>query len=93
MKRYEKPMLTALSLSGNDQLCGYCSEKNAPYLLYNDPDLAARLMTFYGFGSGEPDAGDFSNVFGANEGCTEGLILDYCKFSSVDEGKNLIAWS
>lgn len=93
MKKYEKPSLTAISLSGNDQLCGSCADQNRLVLM--DPknkDVALDLLWMTGEGNGDDiiERSDFKNLFGANDGCVK-EIADYCKFTST--GTHLVAWS
>lgn len=92
MKTYEKPRLMALSLSGNERLCGDCAQRGASLLLYQDKEIAAFLMELYGFGSGDPDASDFVGVFGLTEQCSK-KIVGFCKYSSLDETGQTVAWS
>ena len=80
-----------LSLSPNTQLCGSCS-----YKLMNDKELAEDLMIIFKFGDITDGIGseDFVGVFGTPETqCTKKKIDDYCKFSAVDSGKIMVAWS
>lgn len=94
MKVYEKPKLMALSLSGNDQLCGSCREAGATTLLYQHalyPEIAAignTLDWLIGDGDGKIERADVSNVFGTNEGCRK-VCESYCKFL----GASTVAWS
>ena len=93
MKTYEKPRLMALSLSGNDQLCGSCAGGTT---LHNDHALAEFLMNKFGFGDSTDGVQkeDFAGVFGTSEHqCTTKEINNYCKFSAVDSGSPVIAWS
>lgn len=72
MKPYEKPRLMALSLSGNDMLCGNCSPE-----LINNPDLLDDLMKDF----------DFSLIFGSSAGgCTMIIpgLESYCKMNLND---------
>ena len=94
MKPYEKPKIVALSLSGNEALCGSCADK---YTLVDDTTgLAAYLMHMFDFGTGEPDRSDFENVFGAGDmvnginPCTDHQIVGFCKFTSTGQ---MVAWS
>ena len=92
MKPYVKPKLIALSLNGNERLCGDCADNGAGTLLYNDSGLSLFMQAFYGFGDndGISEKSDFIGVFGTNEGCTKGNIDDYCKFTY---NGRLVAWS
>lgn len=93
MKPYVKPKLIALSLSGNERLCGDCADKGAGTLLYDDPGLSFFIQGVYGVGDGDPtsEKSDFSGVFGTNEGvCTRRQINGYCKFTY---NGRLVAWS
>ena len=90
-KTYEKPRLMALSLSGNDQLCGTCADNNG-LLLKDHPEQAMAMMKFYSFGNmaDGADRGDFAGVFGPESQCSSRQIDDYCKFTSSG---TLVAWS
>ena len=92
MKTYEKPRLYAISLNGNEQLCGTCADKDA-HLLCHDESLARMLMEFFEFGDGDDvvEKSDFAGVFGTEVQCTKVQIDNYCKFSST--GEALVAWS
>ena len=92
MKTYEKPRLMALSLSGNEQLCGSCADKGA-HTLHDDSSLAGELMDFFEFGNKNDGIGkdDFAGVFGNEVQCTQVQIENYCKFTST--GTALVAWS
>lgn len=97
MKTYEKPRLMALSLSGNDQLCGTCAEKNG-ILLKDQLGLAEVLISMsngrFGDLSDGISADDFVGVFGQESDCHADKRIDsYCKFSSGDNGQFVIAWS
>lgn len=91
MKTYEKPRLVALSLSGNDRLCGDCAGVTT---LYNNQDLAQfiLMMTDPSRMNDGIDRNDFVGIFGSDEtGCNSYPVESYCKFSS--SGGNLVAWS
>lgn len=93
MKKYEKPCLTAISLSGNNQLCGSCTAKGG-IPLEQDTALADFLLRFWGLGDGDgvAERSDFENVFGESEkGCAD-VVSGYCKFTSTS-GDSLVAWS
>lgn len=92
MKPYVKPKLIALSLSGNERLCGDCADSGAGALLYDDPGLSLFMQDFYGFNNnGVSEKSDFIGVFGTGEsGCTKIEIDDYCKFTY---NGRLVAWS
>ena len=92
MKTYEKPRLMALSLSGNDQLCGSCSDKGSTNLLYKDPSggLALGLDFLVGNDDGVLTKEEAARAFGPNEGC-EIPVESYCKFTSSSD--MLVAWS
>ena len=92
MKTYEKPCLTAISLSGNDHLCGSCADRNGK-LLKDDLNLAGMLMDFFEFGNANDgiDRDDFKGVFGNEVECTQVQVDNYCKFTST--GSELVAWS
>lgn len=90
MKPYEKPRLVALSLSGNDRLCGDCGHK-----LYNDEGTAMWILNQFGLGGRLSDGlqhEDFAGVFGTGEsGCDAYPVNEYCKFTATDS--NHVAWS
>ena len=91
MKKYEKPSLSALSISSNDMLCGSCSDQEADILIYNNPSLQSVFQVLdgtMGNKNGKLEASDFSNAFGSGEDCVTELE-GYCKFS----GANTIFWS
>lgn len=78
MKPYEKPRLVALSLSGNDMLCGGCAidivGDNA------DPDFTSTWGDFINSGT----------AFGSTEtecASADWKIDSYCKFASVNDGE------
>lgn len=72
MKTYEKPRLTALSLSGNDLLCTGCQvDAEEPNM---DPDLKAVVDDWKLLGK---------NPFTDDMGC-EVPIEGYCKFTSSE---------
>ncbi|MBQ3532437.1 MAG: hypothetical protein IJA51_01905 [Oscillospiraceae bacterium] len=90
MKVYTKPVMVALSLAGNEQLCGSCAEKGAVILLRNDSALAQQFDWLVGDGDGVAELSDIANVFGTKEtGCSRKLD-GYCKFTSSD---TMVAWS
>lgn len=94
MKTYQKPVMIALSLTGNEQLCGTCADRKASLLLKDDKSWALMLMQLYGFGNAAngADRNDFVGVFGNEEQCNRFQIDGYCKFSSSGENQ-IIAWS
>ena len=92
MKTYEKPILMVLSLSGNDQLCGNCSEG---LTIYDNPTLQGMIIA----GRPEIDTNqdnqlsrdEISKCFGTvDTGCTYKIDY-YCKFAST--GEKVVAWS
>lgn len=90
MKTYEKPQLVALSLSGEDRLCGDCRDNGATYLLHNDESGIADLLDLMiGNGDGTLKRDEVSSFFGALESC-EKQVAGYCKFTSVGI---TVAWS
>lgn len=90
MKTYEKPRLMALSLSGNDRLCGDCSKNGAANLLYKDPSgtLAWSIDWVGGNRDGTITKAELAILFGSGEDCEEKLDA-YCKFTSAVT----VAWS
>lgn len=91
MKTYEKPRLMALSLSGNDRLCGDCAGHTT---LRDRSDIAEAILEIVGIdpstcgNSSEIDKGDFETVFSSLEACAS-PVSAYCKFASV----TTVAWS
>ena len=92
MKPYEKPRLMALSLSGNNQLCGSCSEEGCQNLLYKDPTsgIALALDFLVGNDDGVLTQAEASKAFAPSESC-EVPVDSYCKFNPGDEMR--VAWS
>lgn len=90
MKTYEKPKLIALSLSGNNRLCGDCAGKTT---LWNNQTLSESVLLVVGRdenydGESGISKGDFVGLFGMGDECTQGLEA-YCKFTSMQQ----VAWS
>lgn len=90
-KTYEKPKLIALSLSGNNLLCGSCAGK---VTLYDNSTLAQLVLMAAGRNSDYDritgiSRGDFEGLFGTEESCGT-PIEAYCKFTSTGEQ---VAWS
>ena len=86
----------ALSLSGNDQLCGTCADSAAKQgktaqLLSQDPNsaLAWQIDFISGDGVKPLTREEASTVFGAGENCKD-TVLEYCKFTSTG---SIVAWS
>lgn len=90
MKKYEKPTLTVLSLTGNEQLCGSCSDDGASILLNNDKSgMAEALSQLVGDYEGPLTRDELAGVFGTGEtGCGHPVDM-YCKFT----GALTVAWS
>ena len=96
MKKYEKPQLMFLSLSGNDQLCGTCSDNHRMTIndnpIYQELILDARPEIDEDH-DGILDRDEFHNCFGTTEkecADTDHHIDNYCKFTS---NTTLVAWS
>lgn len=90
MKTYEKPKLIALSLSGNNRLCGDCAGKTT---LWNNQTLSQSVLWVAGRDENYDNEsgitkGDFEGLFGTNDGCDKELDT-YCKFTSMQQ----VAWS
>lgn len=91
MKVYEKPKLIAMSLSGNNRLCGDCADKTKLF----DNEYTARAILLAadrdpGYdGISGISRGDFEGLFGTAESCGT-PIEAYCKFTSTGEQ---VAWS
>lgn len=85
MKPYEKPRLVALSLSGNDMLCGGCT-----YPTRNSSDgFLATLDLLYGNGDGFLEDGELGTLFVQSEHC-EAISKNYCKFTSAENGGQVL---
>ena len=84
MKTYEKPVLMALSLGGNERLCGSCADKGASILLSRDTELANQLALQYGDGQIPLTSGEANNLFGLLEDqCKWGnKVPGYCRYTS-----------
>ena len=91
MKTYEKPRLMALSLSGNDQLCGSCTDQGGTPL-YKDPTgfIAQNIDDAAGDGDGILTRAEVENLFSSEDGCKDTRCEIYCKFTSSG---GLVAWS
>ena len=90
MKKYEKPVLMAFSLNGNERLCGDCADRSAAILVKDNIDIFMPIAEDIGDRDVNIERSDFdesSNTFGNGE--CEYPIAGYCKFTSV----MTIAWS
>lgn len=96
MKKYEKPMLIALSLNGNERLCGDCSADPAREWT----DIAMDTFIFVVGLNGNSTYTDgvtkteFENLFSVKDTGVNDCIVDltteqYCKFTSQIH----VAWS
>lgn len=78
MKVYEKPVLNALSISGNDLLCAACAvDIQGPH--YNDAGLdLIRMLESFGI--------DPAKAFGSEDGGCEQIVElgGYCKFNGAN---------
>ena len=95
MKPYEKPKLIALSLSGNEKLCGFCSD--ADKVLLKETQLNAYLDYMYGNmdGSLTKDEFDAAHIFGTSDSECGVKVSGYeafCKYSAADTTYT-VAWS
>ena len=100
MKLYEKPFLSALPLTGNDQLAGSCSPFQDTSI---DDSWIIGLMIAAGLsdkdmdpdGNGTVTRQEFENVakakelFGDGENC-KNIVTGYCKFTAT---ATTLAWS
>ena len=88
MKTYQKPIMIALSLTGNEQLCGSCSENK----LRDNAALNANLAWLVNDEDGVLTKREAEKLFSASESCatTSPLLEEYCKFTSAGIS---IAWS
>lgn len=92
MKPYEKPKLIALSLAGNERLCGDCFDEKASYLLSKSPTgmISWYLDTIGGNQDGKMEKSEAKNMFNAADDCDNRVNIDsYCKFA----GTITVAWS
>lgn len=99
MKKYEKPMLAAFSLSADNVLLCACDDAQVKdWVDSTDPDTQILLASF-GIQVGEDagsngwDSGDFAGMFGTSENdCSvkKTSELYYCKFTS--DGTKIL-WS
>lgn len=92
MKVYEKPKLIAMSLSGNNRLCGDCA---GGITLCNDEELAKVILRVIGRADQINDGvtkSDFGGLFGAEVECIDSSVEGYCKYSATNE-QRMIAWS
>ena len=87
MKTYQKPIMIALSLTGNEQLCGSCVD--ASIKLYNDKTGVAELLgKIIGNADGKLTRAEAAQLFSSSESCVAPTEV-YCKFTSAQT----IAWS
>lgn len=88
MKHYVKPTVEIYELSGNEAICGGCTNK-----LRDNTNLNALLaMSFPGADSNNDmvlSEAEAKNLFGIGESCSI-QIESYCKFTST--GMN-VSWS
>ena len=90
MKKYEKPMLMAVSVSGNDQLCGSCADDGKDPLYKNPTGPEASLIDrVIGNKDGTLTRDEAIAAFGPGENCSK-EINQYCKFTSTGI---TVAWS
>ncbi|WP_302658941.1 hypothetical protein [uncultured Dysosmobacter sp.] len=89
MKVYEKPKLIAMSLSGNNRLCGDCA---GGITLWDHKNIAEAILILVRREDKMLDGiteDDFVGVFGTGDGCTTPTEI-YCKFTSTGDQ---VAWS
>ena len=90
MKMYEKPVLMAVSVSGNDQLCGSCTDEGKEPLYQNPTgNVASIIDRAAGNKDGTLTREEANFAFGPGENCKRETIM-YCKFTSTGM---LVAWS
>lgn len=94
MKKYEKPMLIALSLDGNERLCGDCKDSGADTLIALNKSQFKWLdnVPLVGDRDGVLEESDTTYAFGSGGECSV-EVAGYCKFTSVDQNFTSIAWS
>ena len=89
MKKYEKPILVALSLCGNEVLCSGCAGESYIQLKENS-DLANQVAIDLGLDDNGDKIGtrdELYNAFTTSDGCTDHIspnitIDKYFKFTS-----------
>ena len=88
MKTYQKPVMIALSLTGNEQLCGSCTNS-----LKNDSSFNSLIADLVGDSNGKLTESEFNALFAsAADTCTNIVDVEiYCKFTSSND--HMIAWS
>ena len=84
MKKYEKPVLMAFSLNGNEILCSGCGDG---YPL-KGTDMGETMAGSWGVDKGANgiyDNSDFSHVFVQGEDCLTNVPFEgFCKFTVTD---------
>lgn len=84
MKHYEKPTVEIYLLSGNETICGGCTNK-----LRDNKNLNTLIGLDYGNLDGVLTKQEASMLFGVGEGChTE--VDGYCKFTGTAQS---VSWS
>lgn len=84
MKAYEKPRLIALSLQGNERLCGDCAAAGKSTAADLQPSVIMLIDAVVGNNDGTLSREEFANVFASAEGCTGYTYDSYCKFTHSD---------
>ena len=80
MKAYEKPRLIALSLQGNERLCGDCATAGKLTAADLQPSIIALFDTVYGNSDGVLSREEFAKIFATGEGCSI-EYNSYCNFT------------
>ena len=89
-KKYNKPTVDIMEIEGNDVICGTCSDKG--YLTAIDQQSLQFFFEYDGK-KGISDAEKY-DTFAKTEDCNLKVNFGkYCKFASVDNKKQGIAWS
>lgn len=91
MKPYEKPKLIALSLEGNERLCGDCAQ--SAIKISSDPaGFYNAFALFDQDGDRQLEKSEFEGLFADSEGCKNKPAFStdfYCKFNAA----MTVAWS
>ena len=97
MKTYVKPKLMALSLNGNERLCGFCTDNGGTLVPSLTDEEKFALDLAIGNGDGELTPGETRNVFvSVEDTCSPDRLIDigsYCKFTAAQTGYVSIAFS
>lgn len=87
MKEYKKPVMMALSISANDQLCGGCAvttRNNMDWILMLNGIDKIWVENKDGDNAISPDE---TNLFASSEHGCEVPYENYCKYTATDDYK------